>query len=136
MKIGVHNEGTGSQLEVILRYKMQMISSSCNIRIPSPFVEPPVMVQQPLQYKSAAPGETLRLECELSKESSEVTWLKENDPLHPGKKYQIVSEGKRQILLIHDVSADDEATYSCVTTSGTKTSATVSLGGKPLLRCG
>ncbi|KAG9472591.1 hypothetical protein GDO78_018425 [Eleutherodactylus coqui] len=87
-----------------------------------------VMIQDPLQDKSAAPGETLRLECELSKESQDITWMKENEPLHPGKKYQIISEGKRQILLIHDVSADDQATYSCVTNSGDKTSANVSMG--------
>ncbi|KAG9472589.1 hypothetical protein GDO78_018425 [Eleutherodactylus coqui] len=91
-------------------------------------LEHSVMIQDPLQDKSAAPGETLRLECELSKESQDITWMKENEPLHPGKKYQIISEGKRQILLIHDVSADDQATYSCVTNSGDKTSANVSMG--------
>ncbi|XP_069815234.1 obscurin isoform X2 [Dendropsophus ebraccatus] len=91
-------------------------------------LEHPVTVQRPLQHKSAIPGETLRLECELSKESCDVTWMKENESLHPGKKYQIMSEGKNQILLIHDASTEDQATYSCVTSSGDKTSANVSLG--------
>ncbi|XP_075172031.1 obscurin isoform X19 [Anomaloglossus baeobatrachus] len=91
-------------------------------------LEHPVTVQRPLQHKSAVPGETLRLECELSSESRDVSWMKENEPLHPGKKYQMISEGKKQILLIHDISTSDQATYSCVTASGVKTSATVSLG--------
>ncbi|KAM3929260.1 obscurin, partial [Leptodactylus fuscus] len=91
-------------------------------------LEHPVLVHQPLHYKPAAAGETLRLECELSKESHDVTWMKEDEVLHPGKKYQIISEGKRQILLIQNFSAEDQATYSCVTASGTKTSTTVSLG--------
>ncbi|XP_073532982.1 obscurin [Phyllobates terribilis] len=91
-------------------------------------LEQPVTVQSPLQHKAVAPGETLRLECELSEEICEVSWMRENEPLHPGKKYQMICEGKRQILLIHDVSTSDQATYSCVTASGVKTSATVSLG--------
>ncbi|XP_075703653.1 obscurin [Rhinoderma darwinii] len=91
-------------------------------------LEHPVTVQQQLQNKSSGPGETLRLECELSKESCDVTWMKENEALHPGKKYQIISEGKRQILLIQNFSAEDQATFSCVTSSGDQTSATVSLG--------
>nr|DBA25321.1 TPA: hypothetical protein GDO54_012866 [Pyxicephalus adspersus] len=90
-------------------------------------LEPPVMIKQKLEDQTAKEGESLRLECELSNETREVTWMRENELLHPGKKYECFSEGKKQILIIHNVSANDQGTYSCVTSSGVKTSAIVSL---------
>lgn len=87
-------------------------------------------IKQQLEDKTAREGESLRLECELSQETPEVTWTKENEPLHPGKKYECFSEGRKQILIIHNVSANDQGGYSCVTSSGVKTSATVSLESK------
>ncbi|MGH0167117.1 UNVERIFIED_CONTAM: hypothetical protein FKN15_052514 [Acipenser sinensis] len=93
-------------------------------------LEAPVAVIKPLSSPSVKVGEPTCLECELSVDNSVVTWLKDNKSIQPGKKYQVVSDGKRQALIIQDFRAADEAVYTCVTSSGAETSVSLDLGAK------
>ncbi|XP_053324277.1 obscurin [Spea bombifrons] len=90
-------------------------------------LEKQVAVRQELINKTARVGESVRLECELSKESNDVTWMKERAPLQPGEKYSFVSEGKKQALVIQNLTAADQGTYTCLTSSGSQTTASLSL---------
>ncbi|XP_058878961.1 obscurin-like isoform X15 [Acipenser ruthenus] len=93
-------------------------------------LEAPVAVIKPLSSPVVKVGEPTCLECELSVDNSVVTWLKDNKSIQPGKKYQVVSDGKRQALIIQDFRAADEAVYTCVTSSGAETSVSLDLGAK------
>uniref|UniRef100_A0A669QKL3 Obscurin n=1 Tax=Phasianus colchicus TaxID=9054 RepID=A0A669QKL3_PHACC len=60
-------------------------------------------------------GEVARLECKLSSEIKEnVTWLKGNEPIQTGGRYEILSDGKKQTLIIHAFKAEDQDTYTCM----------------------
>ncbi|TRY90214.1 hypothetical protein DNTS_005822 [Danionella cerebrum] len=62
----------------------------------------PVTVTKMLSCPKLQRGAIGRLECELSAESTSVTWLKDNREIEVGVKYQVVAEGKSQVLLIKD----------------------------------
>ncbi|XP_058876960.1 obscurin-like [Acipenser ruthenus] len=93
-------------------------------------LEAQVVVTKSLCSPAVKVGEPTCLECELSVDNSVVTWLKDNTSIQPGKKYQVVSDGKRQVLIIQDFRAADEAVYTCVTSSGAETSVGLDLGAK------
>ncbi|MGH0164440.1 UNVERIFIED_CONTAM: hypothetical protein FKN15_072699, partial [Acipenser sinensis] len=93
-------------------------------------LEAQVAMTKPLCSTAVKVGDPTCLECELSVDNSIVTWLKDNTSIQPGKKYQVVSDGKRQVLIIQDFRAADEAVYTCVTSSGAETSVGLDLGAK------
>ncbi|KAF6095953.1 hypothetical protein HJG60_014194 [Phyllostomus discolor] len=57
-------------------------------------------------------GEDLRLECEVA-EAGEVVWLKEMEHIQLGGRFQAVSHGRRQTLVVHGFSAEDQGEYCC-----------------------
>uniref|UniRef100_A0A8B9EVW0 Obscurin, cytoskeletal calmodulin and titin-interacting RhoGEF n=1 Tax=Anser cygnoides TaxID=8845 RepID=A0A8B9EVW0_ANSCY len=60
-------------------------------------------------------GDMARLECKLSSEIKEsVTWLKGKEQIHAGGRYEIISDGKKQILIIHAFKPEDQDTYTCM----------------------
>lgn len=97
----------------------------------SPIPEPAAVtaITRPLADKSAVEGEKTRLECELSKETKEVVWLKEGKPIQPGGKYELISEGKKQTLIINGFKAEDQGSYTCMASPDVKTSAKLSVEG-------
>ncbi|XP_016314282.1 obscurin-like [Sinocyclocheilus anshuiensis] len=74
-------------------------------------------------------GKMVRLECELSTESKSVTWLKDNREIDVGVKYQMVTEGKSQVLLIKDFQSTDQGVYYCVASEEAMTSINLNLEG-------
>lgn len=80
--------------------------------------------------QSATQGEKARLQCELSSETQEVIWVKGKEPILPGGRYEIVSEGKKQALIIHDFKSEDQGSYTCIASPETKTSANLLIDGK------
>ncbi|XP_062979003.1 obscurin [Elgaria multicarinata webbii] len=86
-----------------------------------------VAVAQPLVDKSAVEGQKARLECELSNEAEEVVWFKGKEPVQPGGRYEIISEGKKQAIIIHDFKPEDQGSYTCMASRDVKTSATLSV---------
>lgn len=59
-----------------------------------------------------AAGEDLCLECEVA-EAGEVIWLKGTERIQPSGRFQLLSRGRQQTLLIRDFSAEDQGEYRC-----------------------
>ncbi|XP_029139630.1 obscurin [Protobothrops mucrosquamatus] len=93
----------------------------------------PVEVTLPLVDQSATQGEKAQLQCELSSETEEVIWVKGKEPIQPGGRYEIVSEGKTQTLIIHDFKSEDQGSYTCIASPEIKTSANLSIDVSPVL---
>ncbi|KAJ7322096.1 hypothetical protein JRQ81_018383, partial [Phrynocephalus forsythii] len=83
----------------------------------------PMAVIRPLVNTLAAEGQTARLECELSGGGSEVVWLKGKERVRPGGRHEIISDGKKQALIIHGFNAEDQGSYTCMASPEVKTSA-------------
>ncbi|XP_051969741.1 LOW QUALITY PROTEIN: obscurin-like [Xyrauchen texanus] len=89
----------------------------------------PMTVTKTLSSSELQKGKMVRLECELSAESKSVTWLKDNREIEVGVKYQEVTEGKSQVLLIKDFQSTDQGVYSCVASEKAETSVSLNLEG-------
>ncbi|XP_052452033.1 obscurin-like isoform X8 [Carassius gibelio] len=92
-------------------------------------LDAPVTMTKMLSSSKIQKGKMVRLECELSTESKSVTWLKDNREIDFGVKYQMVTEGKSQVLLIKDFQSIDQGVYSCVASEEAKTSINLNLEG-------
>ncbi|KAG2458503.1 OBSCN protein, partial [Polypterus senegalus] len=57
--------------------------------------------------------EKVSLECELSKSNAEVKWFKDDMDLKPSKKFAVISQGRKRILLIHKCTKEDQGSYTC-----------------------
>ncbi|XP_010078143.1 PREDICTED: obscurin, partial [Pterocles gutturalis] len=91
-------------------------------------LEPPVTVTHPLVGGSVSEGEVARLECKLSSEPEErVTWFKGKEQVKAGGRYEILSDGKKQILVIHSFKPEDQDTYTCVVSPEVKSAASLCL---------
>lgn len=93
------------------------------------FSDAPVTISNILSSSELQKGKMIRLECELSSESKQVTWLKDNREIEVGVKYQAVTEGKSQVLLIKDFQSADQGVYSCMASEDSKTSINLNLEG-------
>lgn len=93
------------------------------------FSDAPVTISKTLSSSDLQKGKMIRLECELSAESKQVTWLKDNREIEVGVKYQVVAEGKSQVLLIKDFQSADQGVYSCAASEDSKTSVNLNLEG-------
>ncbi|XP_015279814.1 PREDICTED: obscurin, partial [Gekko japonicus] len=112
-------EVTFAARDAIVSAKLSVIESSTG-------------VTQPLFDKSVAEGQKARLECELSKESQDIVWFKGKEPVQPGGRYELISEGKKQTLVIHDFKTEDQGSYTCMASPDIKTSAKVSVEASKL----
>ncbi|XP_009579708.1 PREDICTED: obscurin-like [Fulmarus glacialis] len=73
-------------------------------------------------------GEAARLECKLSSETEErVTWFKGKEQIQAGGRYEILSDGKKQILIIHAFKPEDQDTYTCMVSPEVKSVASLCL---------
>ncbi|PKK31952.1 obscurin, cytoskeletal calmodulin and titin-interacting RhoGEF, transcript variant X8 [Columba livia] len=91
-------------------------------------IEPPVTVTQPLVGGSVSEGEVARLECQLSCETEEkVKWFKGKEQIQAGGRYEILSDGKKQILIIRAFKPEDQDTYTCMVSPEVKSVASLCL---------
>uniref|UniRef100_F6TWE8 Obscurin n=1 Tax=Monodelphis domestica TaxID=13616 RepID=F6TWE8_MONDO len=67
--------------------------------------------------KMVVVGEEARLECEVAGEMQEVTWRKGNEVVQPGGRFELISKGKKQTLVIHGFQPDDQGSYTCSSTT-------------------
>ncbi|XP_061214612.1 obscurin-like protein 1 isoform X7 [Neopsephotus bourkii] len=75
--------------------------------------EPPVtMVRVPRDLGVLETG-VASFECELSRPSAEVKWLKDGQELRPGPNCRIYSVGRRRILQLSRCELPDAGTYTC-----------------------
>lgn len=75
--------------------------------------ELPVSILRPLRDKIAMEKHRGVLECQMSRASAQVRWFKGSMELHPGAKYEMVSDGLYRKLVINAVQPEDEDTYTC-----------------------
>ena len=71
---------------------------------------------------------TATFECELSKAGLRVQWLRGDEPISSGDKYDITSDGAVHRLIVRDVSGDDMNTYTA-TVRGKTSSASLTVEG-------
>lgn len=90
------------------------------------------------------------LACEVSSDDANVKWIKyaygihlniyilvlfacrgKNTEIEPDDKYAIKAENRKRSLVIREASFDDEVVYTCQVDNEVKTSARISVTGKP-----
>uniref|UniRef100_A0A3Q3JQP7 Ig-like domain-containing protein n=1 Tax=Monopterus albus TaxID=43700 RepID=A0A3Q3JQP7_MONAL len=77
--------------------------------------EPPVEFTKPLEDQTVEEEATATLECEVSRENAEVRWFRDGQEIRKTKKYEMIIDGRKRALLIHDCTMDDSRTYTCDT---------------------
>lgn len=82
-----------------------------------------------LEAKSIQEKETLTLEVELSKPSTEVKWMKNGSLLRPSADMELKAEGTKHSLVIKSAVSTDRGYYSCETLHD-KTQAKVAVESK------
>lgn len=78
------------------------------------FSERPVDITKPLEDQRAMLGEDVVLRCELSREGTPVRWLKDGKAIRKSRKYELLIEGTRAMLVIHAASLKDSGEYTRV----------------------
>lgn len=74
--------------------------------------------------------DSVKMICEVSKASAEVTWYKGDDELPEGGRYEQIMDGRKRILIIQDLRMDDVGEYNCRLSPTTRTSAMLKLNGE------
>uniref|UniRef100_A0A4W5NVY9 Ig-like domain-containing protein n=1 Tax=Hucho hucho TaxID=62062 RepID=A0A4W5NVY9_9TELE len=71
-------------------------------------------------------------ECTITKDVPKVMWFKGSDTIGTSdKKYEIIDDGKKHMLVINNCEFDDEGIYS-IEASGKKSTATLTVEGMRL----
>ncbi|KAK0685296.1 OBSL1 protein, partial [Pygoscelis papua] len=86
--------------------------------------EPPVRILQPRRpppIVTVSPGETVTLDCELSRADAPVCWTKEGVRLEAGGSLVLEEEGAHRCLLIPTARAEHSGKYVCDATDDTVT---------------
>ncbi|CAF0822074.1 unnamed protein product, partial [Didymodactylos carnosus] len=85
--------------------------SICDVRVQEAgpqFVDGP---QSYLVWKRKEDGSVATISCTLNKSNVPVKWFRENQEIFTSDKYEVVSEGTIQCLLIHDIDKNDSGKY-------------------------
>ncbi|XP_063563622.1 obscurin isoform X39 [Gorilla gorilla gorilla] len=93
--------------------EIQFVAENAESRAQLRVKELPVTLVRPLRDKIAMEKHRGVLECQVSRASAQVRWFKGSQELQPGPKYELVSDGLYRKLIISDVHAEDEDTYTC-----------------------
>lgn len=75
--------------------------------------EPPVEFTKPLEDQTVEEEASATLECEVSRENAEVRWFREGQEVRKTKKYDLIVDGVKRKLVIHDCLPDDAKMYTC-----------------------
>lgn len=68
---------------------------------------------KPLEDQTVEEEATVTLECEVSRENADVRWFREGQELRKTKKYDMIVDGRKRALIIHDCMPDDAKMYTC-----------------------
>ncbi|GAA6236144.1 obscurin isoform X1 [Lates japonicus] len=78
--------------------------------------EPPVRFIRPRKMASRVEkvaGETLVLDCEVSRSNAEVTWKKNGEEVEDSRNITILEDGVMRQLTIHSLTVEDAGQYVC-----------------------
>ncbi|XP_052331265.1 obscurin-like isoform X2 [Oncorhynchus keta] len=92
----------------------------------------PVTFKQKLKNQEAPEEGNVMLRCELSKSGVSVEWLKGEELLREGKRYQMKQEGRTAEMVIRNVVLQDAGEYSCVTACNVRTAADIKVRALPV----
>uniref|UniRef100_A0A2K6GY28 non-specific serine/threonine protein kinase n=1 Tax=Propithecus coquereli TaxID=379532 RepID=A0A2K6GY28_PROCO len=70
------------------------------------------------ETRQAVDGEDVCLELEVAAEAGEVIWHRGTERIQPSGRFEVVSQGKRQMLVIRGFTAEDQGEYRCVPAQG------------------
>lgn len=73
----------------------------------------PVIFTKELASQTADEGDSVTLNCELSKAGVPLEWRKGELGLCPCAKYEIRQKVHLATLIIHDVDSEDSGSYTC-----------------------
>uniref|UniRef100_A0A3Q1FD51 Obscurin-like protein 1 n=1 Tax=Acanthochromis polyacanthus TaxID=80966 RepID=A0A3Q1FD51_9TELE len=79
-------------------------------------IAPPVRFIRPRKMASRVEkvaGETLVLDCEVSRSNAEVTWKKNGEEVEDSRNITILEDGVMHQLTIHSLSVEDAGQYVC-----------------------
>ncbi|KAL8164796.1 UNVERIFIED_CONTAM: hypothetical protein K2H54_006969, partial [Gekko kuhli] len=93
--------------------------------------EAPVLFVKKLETKSVEEKDTVTLEVELSKPTTEVKWMKNSSVLHPNANMEVKANGMKHSLVIKSATYADRGFYSCETLHD-KTQAKVNVEMRPI----
>lgn len=96
-------------------------SFNCSVALPITF-------KQELKNQEGEEGNNVTLRCELSKASADVKWLKGEEVLKHGEKYQMRHIATKMELVIRKAVPEDSGVYFCVCPDQTS-EATVKING-------
>ncbi|XP_070397753.1 obscurin isoform X2 [Nothobranchius furzeri] len=92
----------------------------------------PVFFIRDLESQTVQEGNSVTLNCELSKSGVALEWRKGELGLCPCGKYGIRQTGHQAMLVIHDVDPEDSGSYTC-DTGECQSTAQVAVKAKPVL---
>uniref|UniRef100_UPI00398F0F38 obscurin-like protein 1a isoform X2 n=1 Tax=Pristiophorus japonicus TaxID=55135 RepID=UPI00398F0F38 len=92
-----------------IRFTAKNVESAAHLDVN----ELPIKIVKPLRDKTALEKHKVILECKVSNPRAGVRWYRGDEELGSTGKYRISSEGCYRQLVIHDVSSQDEDTYTC-----------------------
>lgn len=61
----------------------------------------------------ACESESVKLVCEVSKASADVSWFKGDYELPDGGRYEHIAESRKRILIINNIRLEDAGEYNC-----------------------
>ncbi|XP_077079717.1 obscurin-like isoform X1 [Siphateles boraxobius] len=91
----------------------------------------PITFKQELMNQEGEEGNNITFRCELSKASTDVEWLKGEEVLKPGEKYQMRQIATKLELVIRKALPEDSGVYFCVCPDQTS-KATVKINAFPI----
>ncbi|XP_023820736.1 obscurin isoform X4 [Oryzias latipes] len=92
---------------------------------------PPVFTKE-LQSQTVEEGDSVTLQCELSKADVPLEWRKGQLGLCPCAKYEIKQTGRLAKLVIHDADPEDSGSYTC-DTGDHQSTGDLTVKAKPVL---
>nr|XP_060639353.1 obscurin [Anolis sagrei ordinatus] len=93
--------------------EIKFVAETAESRAKLKVKELPVRFVKPLRVRIAIEKHRGFLECQVSRANAEVKWYKDNKEIHPGQKYEMVSDGVYRKLLINEAEFEDEGIYTC-----------------------
>lgn len=83
----------------------------------------------PLKDVSVPEKKQAKFECIITKDVPKVIWYRGSDIISSDKKYDIIDDGKKHILVINHCEFDDEGDYS-IQVLGKTSAAKLTVEGK------
>ena len=107
--------GASTHCNALINGKLNFCILKFYFKQKNDFLELPVEFVTKLKDIQAKEKETVRFECALNREISDIKWLKSGIEIKPDEtKYRIFNEGNKAVLEILDCQLDDASDYAIV----------------------